>query len=541
MKLEPTIHVTPEGSLADIPTIVKRTTREQLLEGETLGMSSEMAYMEFPNTQVKTIPKDSDIPKSLQGTKEASRAEVLASTRQFFATIDQRNRNVSIGDQVTTVEVHEGEHIEVPDVPTTTAITTTTTTTPPEPLDAELLGTSSPRISLPEGSPSCPTITATCRPRTWMQQLTEGQINEPRREGTSSSEHETSLVETLPEEIPDELGHEWRVLHPFDLPGVRFPTDTTPANQRRLAENDALVELIQTTEYLDDVPTWGQWDYRLYPPHYGDPFYRGRGRGGRGRREWLQERQVDRPNGGFARGNGHAAIERPQQQVSTDRPQPARQEDEWSIPPNIERRDDAERCQIAQTSPPAAPPPTEERLFTDWSSEGSPRERTSQQVQSARSVESRRTEQITREPGDDEIRRHTLSDVSTTPSAQVQMAPISVRLIDQETNTSQVDIGSYREEVRTDIIHAHSKGIQVPSSSSEFSSHDMDIEEPLRRPRLPSMMPQLDGPASVHAKRKQPIPKIRKGTTLSGGGYPDESDSDSHGNRSSEDGRYPGR
>ena len=81
-------------------------------------------------------------------------------------------------------------------------------------------------------------------------------------------------------------------------------------------------------------------------------------------------------------------------------------------------------------SPPAAPPPTEERLFTDWSSEGSPGERTSQRVQLARSVESRRIEQITREPGDDEIRRHTLSDVLTTSSAQVQMAPISVRLID---------------------------------------------------------------------------------------------------------------
>ena len=95
--------------------------------------------------------------------------------------------------------------------------------------------------------------------------------------------------------------------------------------------------------------------------------------------------------------------------------------------------------------------------------------------------------------------------------------------------------------MRTDAIHAHSKGIQVSSSSSEFSSHNMDIEEPLRRPRLPSVMPQLDGPASVHAKRKQPILMIRRETTLSGVGYPDESDSDSHGNRSHEDGRYPGR
>ena len=265
MKLEPSLNVTPEGSLADIPTVVKRTTREQLLEGETLGTSSETAYMEFPNTQVKTIPKDSERPKSLQGTKEASRAEALASTRQFFAAIDQRNRNASIGDQiisvgnqVTSIEAHQRKHIEVPDVPTTTVATTISTTIPPVSLDAELIGTSSPRISLPEGSPSHPTITTTCRPRTWLQQLTEGQTTEPQREGTSSSEHELSLVETLPEEIPDVLGHEWRVLHPFDLPGVRFPTDTTTTNQRRLAENDTLVELNQTTEYLDDVPTWGQ-------------------------------------------------------------------------------------------------------------------------------------------------------------------------------------------------------------------------------------------------------------------------------------------
>ena len=46
---------------------------------------------------------------------------------------------------------------------------------------------------------------------------------------------------------------------------MRFPTDNTPPNQRRLAENDASVELIQTTKYLEDTPTWGQRDYWLYP------------------------------------------------------------------------------------------------------------------------------------------------------------------------------------------------------------------------------------------------------------------------------------
>ena len=107
------------------------------------------------------------------------------------------------------------------------------------------------------------------------------------------------------------MGREWRVLHPFDLPGIRFPDDTMPSNQRRLAENDALVELIQMTEYLDDVPTWGHRDYRLYPPHYSDPFYRGRGRGNRGRREWLQERPMERSNGDFGRGNGRDNDMRP--------------------------------------------------------------------------------------------------------------------------------------------------------------------------------------------------------------------------------------
>ena len=170
--------------------------------------------------------------------------------------MDQRNTNISTGSPTgISAEVHERDVTEVLNAPTSTAATT------PVIFDVEPKGTSSPRISLPEGSPSQPTITTTCRTRTWMQQITEGQINEPMREDVSSSESNPSAMETLPEEIPDELGCEWSILHPFELPGVRFPKDSSPPNQRRLAENDALVKLIQTTEYLDDVPTWGQRDY----------------------------------------------------------------------------------------------------------------------------------------------------------------------------------------------------------------------------------------------------------------------------------------
>ena len=181
----------------------------------------------------------------------------------------------------------------------------------------------------------------------WMLQLTEGQKTETRWEGDSSNESLGTMEETIPGEIPDELGHEWRVLHPFDLPGVRFPTDTTPSNQRRLAENDALVELIQMMEYLDDVPTWGHRDYWLYPPHYGDPFYRGRGRGrgrgNRGRREWLQGRLMEGSNGDFGRGNSHDNNQGTQPMTSTRRTQPVQQDDEWSVPPAVERRDDVGR------------------------------------------------------------------------------------------------------------------------------------------------------------------------------------------------------
>ena len=82
MRLEPSLNVTPEGSLVDIPTVMKRETGEQIPEGDLLGTSSETTYMEIPNTRVKRIHKDPipGVPKSIQGTKEASRAEALMST-----------------------------------------------------------------------------------------------------------------------------------------------------------------------------------------------------------------------------------------------------------------------------------------------------------------------------------------------------------------------------------------------------------------------------------------------------------------------------
>ena len=214
MRLEPSLNVTPEGSLADIPGAVDIERKNQLPKEGLQGTSSETAYLEIPDTRVKMVPENStrEAPRIIQRTKEASREEAIASTQQFFATVDQRNTGISTRSPIVVpAEVHERAVIETPNAPASTAVTT------PDVLDVEPRGTSSPRISLPKGSPSQPTVTATCRPRTWMQQITEGQINEPRREDASSSESNTSTIETLPEEIPDELGHAWRVLHPLNF------------------------------------------------------------------------------------------------------------------------------------------------------------------------------------------------------------------------------------------------------------------------------------------------------------------------------------
>ena len=82
MRTEPSLNVTSEGSLMDIPTVLKRETEEQAQKRDLLGTSSETPYMEIPNTHAKTIHKSptSEVPKPLQGTKEVSKAEVLVST-----------------------------------------------------------------------------------------------------------------------------------------------------------------------------------------------------------------------------------------------------------------------------------------------------------------------------------------------------------------------------------------------------------------------------------------------------------------------------
>ena len=78
MRLEPTLNVTCGGSLTGIPTVVRRETGDQALERETLGTSSETVYMDIPSTQVKTIPKDTEGPTTLHGTKRSKQSRGIS-------------------------------------------------------------------------------------------------------------------------------------------------------------------------------------------------------------------------------------------------------------------------------------------------------------------------------------------------------------------------------------------------------------------------------------------------------------------------------
>ena len=61
-------------------------------------------------------------------------------------------------------------------------------------------------------------------------------------------------------------------------------------------------------------------------------------------------------------------------QTNTTRDQQDRWEEDWSVPTSIERREDVTIRQELHRAPPT--PPSDDQLFTDWSSLDSPQART---------------------------------------------------------------------------------------------------------------------------------------------------------------------
>ena len=119
-------------------------------------------------------PTDVESPRRFESTREASREDAIPSTRHFFATVNRQNETTTElpAETTTTTDVSGGNApMNIPVVSSA-------------PIETENTGeTRSPRTFLPNGSPSQPTASATCRPQMWVQHVSEGQINEPTREG----------------------------------------------------------------------------------------------------------------------------------------------------------------------------------------------------------------------------------------------------------------------------------------------------------------------------------------------------------------------
>ena len=282
MRIETSLSMSPEESSTGLSAAVGGIESEQVSQPPATNANVT------PPSSIETRPKvisesgrdQGELPGRTEVTRETSREDALVATRSFFHTEPERRNatEVPVTTTTTTVSVSQVDTPPVTSVPVVIE--------QPEPLPARTIPYS--------GTPPRPTLTATLRPRTWVQRISEGQIEEQPRD--EESEESDTLEPLVMEGLPDELGPEWRVLHPFEIPGVRNPTEDTPPTHRRLAENDTLVELIQTAEYLEDAPSWEQ--RRFYPPRYGDPYYRRCGRGcgrGRGRgRGWLTEDVAER-------------------------------------------------------------------------------------------------------------------------------------------------------------------------------------------------------------------------------------------------------
>ena len=188
MRMDSTLNVTPEGSLSDLPAAVggveesrrepetQQTPKEEL-QDVCPSTNVETLAEETPNTFVKTVPgKDLseqglnqiEPPRRIKRSRDASREDAIASTRQFFATANEQN-------QATMSELP----VEIPTVTSegnTLNLNTSVTSSIPAVIEME---TRSPRTFLPNGSPSRPIATATFRPQMWVQCVLEGKINEP--------------------------------------------------------------------------------------------------------------------------------------------------------------------------------------------------------------------------------------------------------------------------------------------------------------------------------------------------------------------------
>ena len=156
------------------------------------------------------------------------------------------------------------------------------------------------------------------------------------------------------------------------------------------------------------------------------------------------------------------------------------------------------------------------------------------------------------EPARIEAMGNTLCDVMTFPSACQQLNQVGTRLIDRETNMSDIEVRSQREETRVDdssndeVIVPSNRNAQIPVSHSNMSLYNTKLTGGSHmRTCDTEMVPQLDGPMSVRSRRRmsENVRTEQKSSwriaVIHRREYPDESSNSSYSGRRTYDDRRP--
>ena len=202
----------------------------------------------FPRTTTETV---GFMRKPCQG-RLSTLSSVVRSTLTTATRTEVITREESRQDAIETARQLIGSAS-----PTTFLHMPATTSASREPCPNGDDGISQSRTEMrtrPTSRPSVPRETPTTTPIGMATPIAPDLIwpSHPDIQGTSlfPQDDDTSTVAAgglYPEE-------RWKSHHPYDIPGVRRPTMDTPDNLRRLAESEALVESLQTMEYLTEFP-----------------------------------------------------------------------------------------------------------------------------------------------------------------------------------------------------------------------------------------------------------------------------------------------
>ena len=173
-------------------------------------------------------------------------------------------------------------------------------------------------------------------------------------------------------------------------------------------------------------------------------------------------------NGGFGRGfscGNRRGNGRESHQVTSERDQRDRQEEEWSIPASVGRREDIPAGQESPHRTPPTPTPLEDRFFTDWSSLGSPHVRTPPQSVLVGEIgpdinqPANQTTQPASEPTEIGVMGNALQDdtIVSPPKTCQQLDELSVRMMDLGINTSDIEVRPHREGIRASTSDANAQ------------------------------------------------------------------------------------